>query len=70
MAGQIEPDNVVENTSDSLDSEMPQVFVVKGLTWLGGRDSNPDNVVQRAVNALRSMSFRSCLFDSSTLSLQ
>jgi hypothetical protein len=27
--------------------------------WLGGRDSNPDNVVQRAVSGLRSASVRS-----------
>jgi hypothetical protein len=33
--------------------------------WLGGRDSNPDNVVQRAVNELRPMSVRSGLFGSS-----
>jgi integrase len=29
--------------------------------WLGGRDSNPDNVVQRAVSAFRSASVRSVL---------
>ena len=40
------------------------------VAWLGGRDSNPDNVVQRAVNGLRLVSFRSGLFVSSVLSLQ
>jgi hypothetical protein len=29
--------------------------------WLGGRDSNPDNVVQRGVHGWRSASFRSVL---------
>jgi integrase len=38
--------------------------------WLGGRDSNPDNVVQRAVTALRSVRVCSGLFGFSSLSLQ
>ena len=38
--------------------------------WLGGRDSNPDNVVQRAVNGLRSVPVRSVLFGFWELLLQ
>ena len=38
--------------------------------WLGGRDSNPDTVVQRAVNGFRSVSLRSVLFQFSELLLQ
>ena len=30
-----------------------------GVSWLGGRDSNPDTVVQRSVLGLRSASLRS-----------
>jgi len=40
------------------------------MVWLGGRDSNPDNVVQRAVNGLRSVPARSVLFQFSALPLR
>jgi hypothetical protein len=40
------------------------------MDWLGGRDSNPDNVVQRAVKGLRSVTFRSVLLRSSELLLE
>ena len=36
-----------------------------GISWLGGRDSNPDNVLQRAVLGFRSASARSVLLRSS-----
>jgi hypothetical protein len=38
--------------------------------WLGGRDSNPDNVVQRAVNGVRFVLVCSVLFESSASSRQ
>jgi len=38
--------------------------------WLGGRDSNPDTVVQRAANGFRSVPVHSVLFKSSALPLQ
>ena len=37
----------------------------EGVVWLGGRDSNPDTVVQRAASASRSVSVRSVLLRSS-----
>jgi hypothetical protein len=44
---QVGPDNVVENTPNSLRSRRRQAVAAEGVQWLGGRDSNPDNVVQR-----------------------
>jgi hypothetical protein len=38
--------------------------------WLGGRDLNPDTVVQRAVNGLRSVPVCSVLFQFSTSALR
>jgi hypothetical protein len=40
------------------------------VNWLGGRDSNPDNVVQRAASGLQCVSFRSVLFRFSVLGLR
>jgi hypothetical protein len=40
------------------------------IYWLGGRDSNPDNVVQRVVNGLRSGPVRSVLFQFSASALR
>jgi hypothetical protein len=50
-------------------SEMPLVCGVLRFfgNWLGGRDSNPDNVVQRAVNGFRSVPVRSVLLAFSAL---
>ena len=61
------PDDVVENTLNAVDCDVSEAAGVEKLTWLGGRDSNPDNVVQRAVNALRSLRIRSVAFGSSML---
>src|SRR5262249_32739651 len=44
------PDNVGENTVIRADRATPSVVVVKGVCWLGGRDSNPDTVVQSHVS--------------------
>lgn len=41
-----------------------------GMKWLGGRDSNRDNVVQTAANGLRSVTVRSVSFELSPLLLQ
>ena len=38
--------------------------------WLGGRDSNPDNVVQRAANGLRFVPVRAVSFQCSALSVR
>ena len=40
------------------------------VIWLGGRDSNPDTVVQRAVNGFRSVPVHSVLFKYSALPFQ
>jgi hypothetical protein len=51
--------------------DFPELIEGESLAmWLGGRDSNPDNVVQRAADGLRFVSFRSGLIDFSALSLQ
>ena len=39
-----------ENQSIGFDLRTLQVVVVEGIVWLGGRDSNPDNVVQSHVS--------------------
>ena len=59
-----------EHQSSRVDFRESKSLLLKGLGWLGGRDSNPDTVVQRAVNGLRSVPVRSVLFEFSALPLQ
>ena len=47
-----------------------QVVVSVAVSWLGGRDSNPDTVVQRSVSGFRSASLRYGLLRSSPLPLR
>jgi hypothetical protein len=50
-----------ENQSMEIDLLLLEIVVAEGFLWLGGRDSNPDNVVQRAVHGLPYASVRSVL---------
>jgi hypothetical protein len=44
------PDNVVKTTNSGSRTMWSQAIDIKWVTWLGGRDSNPDNVVQSHVS--------------------
>ena len=66
------PDDVgqitwAESQSRRIDVRALYVFVVEGILWLGGRDSNPDTVVQSAVNGCGSVPV---LFEFSAVSFQ
>jgi hypothetical protein len=41
------PDNVVRTTNSGGQTSWPQTIECERVIWLGGRDLNPDNVVQR-----------------------
>jgi len=56
--------------SDLADDALTALKEKNFESWLGGRDSNPDNVVQRALNGFWSVPVRSGLLDSSAGSLQ
>ena len=55
------PDNVVKTTNSGSPTSWSQTIEVEGVVWLGGRDLNPDNVVQRAVKVFRYALVRSVL---------
>ena len=63
---------VPPNDDENIDREIePNSDDLNELgNWLGGRDSNPDNVVQRAANGLRFVPVRAVSFQCSALSVR